>query len=39
MPIDPQRPGQPGQGWALLAGIVVSILIVVGVAIWASHQG
>jgi len=39
MPIDPQRPGQPGQGWTLLVGMVLCVVIVVLIAVWGAHHG
>jgi hypothetical protein len=39
VPIDPQRSGQRQQGWIILAGFVATVVIIVILAIWASHRG
>lgn len=37
--MDPQRPGQPVQGWLILLGGLVMFAGIVLLAIWASHHG
>jgi hypothetical protein len=39
VPIDPQRSGQRRQGWIILVGFAGTVLIIVVLAIWASHRG
>jgi hypothetical protein len=39
VPIDPQRPAQRRQGWFILVGFAGTVLVIVILAIWASHRG
>jgi hypothetical protein len=39
VPIDPQRPGQSGQGWLVVVGFVGTVAAIVLLAIWAAHHG
>jgi hypothetical protein len=39
VPIDPQRPAQRLQGWLILAGFAGTVIVIVILSIWASHQG
>jgi len=39
VPIDPQRRGQRRQGWVIVGGFTATVLVIVIIAIWASHRG